>query len=50
MLIFDLILLLVAAILFVLAGLGVASRFNLLAFGLFAWVLVPLIHTIARLS
>lgn len=39
----DFILLLIAAICFVLAGIGVPSRVNLLAAGLLAWVLVPLI-------
>lgn len=40
----DLVLYLIAAICFALAALGVASsRINLVAAGLFAWVLVPLI-------
>ena len=40
----DLILLIIAAICFVLAGVGVsAGRFNLVAVGLFCWVLTSLI-------
>ena len=39
----DLILLIVAAIAFGLAAAGVPSRVNLIALGLLAWVLVPLI-------
>jgi hypothetical protein len=43
----DLILYLIAAILFALAALNVASsRINLVAAGLFAWVLVPLLALI----
>jgi hypothetical protein len=43
----DLILYLIAAILFALAALNVASaRVNLIAAGLFCWVLVPLIAVI----
>lgn len=43
----DLVLYLIAAILFALAALGVASsRINLIAAGLFFWVLVPLIALI----
>lgn len=43
----DLILYLIAAICFGLAAFGVAARVNLLALGLLAWVLVPLLHAIA---
>jgi hypothetical protein len=42
----DLILLLIAAVLFALAALNTGARLNLLALGLLAWVLVPLIATI----
>lgn len=43
----DLVLYLIAAILFALAAFGVASaRVTLLALGLLAWVLVPLLHAI----
>ena len=41
--VFFLILLAVAALLFLLDAFGVASRINLTAAGLFCWVLVPLI-------
>ena len=45
----DIILLLIAAILFALAGLNVGHpRLNLVALGLLAWVLVPLIALIDR--
>ena len=39
---FKLICLLVAIIFFILAGMGVPARWNLVALGLAAWVLVPL--------
>jgi len=39
----DLILLIIAAVCFGLAAAGVPSRVNLIALGLLAWVLVPLI-------
>jgi hypothetical protein len=41
-----LVLLIVAAVCFALASWGVASRVNLLALGLLAWVLVPLVQRI----
>lgn len=40
-----LLLLIAAAVCFGLAALGVGGRLNLLAVGLLAWVLVPLIQT-----
>ena len=43
MTVINLLLLLVAFILFVLAAFGVGSRVNLVAAGLALWVLVPLI-------
>lgn len=43
----DIILYVIAAVCFVLAAVNVTSRVNLLAAGLLAWVLVPLI-TLAR--
>lgn len=44
---FDIIALLVAAILFLLAGLNIGHpRLNLIALGLLAWVLVPLVTLI----
>ena len=42
----DVVLYLIAAICFALAVLGVGGRVNLIALGLFAWVLVPLIGAI----
>jgi len=39
---FKLICYLVATILFILAGFGIPARWNLVALGLAAWVLVPL--------
>jgi len=39
----TLILLIIAAVCFALATFNVATRVNLVALGLFAWVLVPLI-------
>lgn len=45
----DIVLLAVAAILFALAGIGVGHpRLNLIALGLLAWVLVPLIALIDK--
>ena len=45
----ELILYLIAAICFALAAIGVAvHRINLIALGLLAWVLVPLIHQAQR--
>lgn len=44
---FDLVCLLTALVLFILTGVGiVTARLNLLALGLAAWVLVPLVHVI----
>lgn len=40
----DLVLYIVAAICFLLAAIGVASKVNLVAIGPLAWVLVPLLH------
>lgn len=44
----DLILLLIGAVCFALAAVGVAARINPLALGLLAWILVPLIAVIDR--
>lgn len=44
-----LILLIVAAVCFLLAALGVTSRVALLPLGLLAWVLVPLVHAVKAL-
>jgi hypothetical protein len=44
----SIILLVIAAVMFALAAVGVASRVNLVALGLLAWVLVPLISLIRR--
>lgn len=49
MLVFDFFAFLVAAVCFFLTTIGVTARFNLLALGLFAWVLVPLVHTASAL-
>jgi len=44
---FDVIALLVAAVLFLLAGINVTHpRLNLIALGLLAWVLVPLVSAV----
>lgn len=45
-----LILLLVGAICFAASVFGVSTRVNLLALGLLAWILVPLIHTVVGLN
>lgn len=42
----DLVLYLVAAIMFALVAFGVSARINLVALGLLAWVLVPLLHAV----
>jgi len=42
----DLVLYLIAAVLFALAAFGIGGRVNLIALGLLAWVLVPLLHVI----
>lgn len=42
----DIVLYLIAAILFALTAFGVRTRVNLLALGLLAWVLVPLLHAL----
>jgi len=42
----DIVLYLIAAVLFALVALGVAARVNVLALGLLAWVLVPLLHAV----
>lgn len=44
----DLILYLIAAILFALAAFNVSAKVNLIAAGLLAWVLVPLIATLQQ--
>lgn len=40
----DFILLVLAAICFIVAAIGIPSRINLIALGLFFWVLTLLIH------
>lgn len=48
---FDLICYLLGFIMFVLTAVGVATaRVNLLALGLAAWILVPLVHTILAIG
>lgn len=42
----DIVLLIIAAVCFALAAVGVAARINWLGAGLLAWVLVPLIALI----
>jgi hypothetical protein len=45
-----LILLIVAALLFLAAAGGIGGKYNLVALGLFAWVLVPLCQLINRMA
>jgi hypothetical protein len=42
----DVILLVIAAVCFALAAFGVSARINLVALGLFAWVLDVLLHAL----
>jgi hypothetical protein len=44
----NIILLVVGAVMFFLAAIGVASRLNFVALGLLAWILVPLISLVSR--
>jgi uncharacterized membrane protein len=42
----DIVLYLIAAVMFALAAFNVAARVNLLALGLLAWVMVPFLHAV----
>ena len=42
----DVVLLVIAAVCFALAAFGVSARINLVALGLFAWVLDVLLHAL----